>query len=135
MSFQEKRTDNGVICKSSVKFGKNKELCFTPYKGRTYAHLSDSKIALIVENSISVKWNRYRLIGRNPNSGVYCRSLSDMTPCLGPNKCLLLLLDEAIWKHWEKRGENAVLSFFCPAMFSKAFDTRVVENEGHLGKG
>ena len=50
MSFVGKRNVKGEVVKASIKFGKNKEVCFTPFNGATYVHLADAKHCF-VENS------------------------------------------------------------------------------------
>jgi hypothetical protein len=42
-SFTEKRSYDNRIVKASSQFGKNKEICITPFNGRTYVHISDKK--------------------------------------------------------------------------------------------
>lgn len=41
MSFVEKRDAKGVPTKATKRFGKQKEICFTPFRGETYVHISD----------------------------------------------------------------------------------------------
>ena len=43
MSFQIKTAYNGDAIKATAKFGKSKEICFTPFNGNLYCHLSDKK--------------------------------------------------------------------------------------------
>lgn len=41
--FREKRNSQNQVVKASTKFGKNKEMCVTPFNGDTYIHISDMK--------------------------------------------------------------------------------------------
>lgn len=42
-SFSEKRDYKNEITKAPTKFGKQKEMCITPFNGGTYVHISDMR--------------------------------------------------------------------------------------------